>query len=543
MVNPKSVSNNATLELDAIVIGAGFSGMYMLKRLRDDLGLNTRAFEAGEGVGGTWYWNRYPGARCDSESFYYCYSFDEALLQEWEWTSKYPEQPEILRYLNHVADRFDLRKDIQLETRVKSAHFNEQTNRWEIVTESGEQVSARFLISAVGCLSSTNIPDIKGLDSFQGDWHHTGQWPHEGVDFTGKRVGLIGTGSSGIQATPVIAEQSEHLTVFQRTPNFSIPARNQPLPPSRQKEIKAGYKEIWDTAKAGHGGFPYRPTDRSALDFEEKERNEVYEEIWKEGGFKFLWGSFSDIMVSKEANDTAADFIRDKIRKTVNDPVVAEKLIPHDHPYGAKRPPIDTNYFETYNRDNVELVDIRNAPIVEITPSGLLTEDDEYVLDTIVFATGFDAMTGTLLNIDIQGRDGQTLADKWEAGPKTYLGLQVSGFPNFFTISGPGSPSVLSNMPVTIEQHVNWITDCIQSMEDKGQTCIEADLEAESEWVTHVNQIAELTLFWQANSWYLGANIPGKPRIFMPYAGGLPNYRLRCDSVAEKGYEGFKISA
>ncbi|MBV1906923.1 MAG: NAD(P)/FAD-dependent oxidoreductase [Pseudomonadales bacterium] len=536
-------SDKPEIKLDAIVIGAGFSGMYMLKRLRDELGLNTRLYEAGDGVGGTWYWNRYPGARCDSESFYYCYSFSEALLQEWEWSSKYPEQPEILSYLNHVADRFDLRRNIQLETRVTSAKFDEATNRWHILTEQGEHISAQFLISAVGCLSTANVPDIKGLDSFKGDWYHTGKWPHEGVDFTGKRVGLIGTGSTGIQATPVIAAEADHLTIFQRTANFSVPARNVSLTDDLQREIKGNYDEIWRAAKAGHGGFPYIPSDRSALDYSEEERNAIYEDIWKVGGFKFLWGSFSDIMVNEKANDTAADFLRAKIRATVKDPQLAEKLIPNDHPYGAKRPPIDTNYFETFNRDNVSLVDVKKAPITEITEKGVLTADDEYELDIIVFATGFDAMTGTLLSIDIQGRNGLTLAEKWQEGPKTYLGLQISGFPNMFTISGPGSPSVLSNMPVSIEQHVEWISDCIESMREKSQNSIEATLQAESDWVEHVNEIAQMTLFWKANSWYLGANIPGKTRIFMPYAGGIPMYRQRCDEVAEKDYEGFLLSA
>ena len=543
MAVKKNTVKNYSPDYDAVVVGAGFSGMYMLKRLRDNLGLKVKLLEAGDGVGGTWYWNRYPGARCDSESFYYCYSFDEDLLQEWEWSSKYPEQAEILRYLNHVADRFDLRKDIQLNTRVNAADFNEQANLWCVQTEQGDSVTAQFFISAVGCLSSANVPNIKGLENFKGKWYHTGKWPHKRVDFNGQRVGLIGTGSTGIQATPVIAAEAEHLTVFQRTPNFSVPARDEPLTPNLQKEIKQNYADIWQRAKAGHGGFPYTPVTRTALECSEPERQQVYEEIWAQGGFKFLWGSFSDIMINKDANDTAADFIRSKIRATVKDPEIAEKLIPTDHPYGAKRPPIDSNYFETYNRDDVTLVDIKASPIVEITETGVLTEDNEYVLDMIVFATGFDAMTGSLLNMNITGQGGLELREKWKEGPKRYLGLQVAGFPNMFTITGPGSPSVLSNMPVSIEQHVEWISDCIESMRCQGKTRIEATEEAEADWVTHLNQIAQLTLFWQANSWYLGANIPGKPRIFMPYAGGLPNYRMRCNDVAEKGYEGFKLTA
>jgi cation diffusion facilitator CzcD-associated flavoprotein CzcO len=532
-----------TPDLDAVVIGAGFSGLYMLHRLRDVLGLKARVYEMGDGVGGTWYWNRYPGARCDSESHYYCYSFSEELNQEWEWSSRYPEQPEILRYLDHVADRFDLRRDIELETRVVSAVFDEAAGHWAVTTDRGDHVTARFLISAVGCLSASNTPDIEGLERFRGDAYHTGQWPHEGVDFTGKRVGLIGTGSSGIQATPVIAAQADHLTVFQRTPNFSVPAGNEPLTPERQREIKAGYAEMWQLARENNGGFPFKPVERSALDYSESERNAVFEGLWEEGGFKFTWGSFNDVMVDKAANATAADFIRGKIRQIVKDPEVAEKLLPTDHPYGSKRPPIDTDYFRTFNRDNVTLVDVREAPIESITENGLRTRDGEYELDTLVFATGFDAMTGTLLKIDIRGIGGETLASHWEAGPRTYLGLQVAGFPNFFTITGPGSPSVLCNMPVCIEQHVEWISDCISHVRAEGRTRIEATPDAETLWVAHANAISKETLFWEARSWYLGANIPGKPQIFMPYAGGLVLYRECCDGVVARSYDGFELSA
>jgi len=530
-----------TRELDAVVIGAGFSGLYMLYRLRDVLGLRARVYETGDGVGGTWYWNRYPGARCDSESFYYCFSFSKELAQEWEWNSRYPEQPEILRYLNHVADRFDLRRDIQLEARVVSARFDEAGDRWEVATDRGERISARFLITGVGCLSATNVPEIPGLEHFEGDWYHTSRWPHEPVDFSGKRVGLIGTGSSGIQATPVIAAQAEHLTVFQRTPNFSVPARNAPLTPERQREIKAHYDEIWQRTRESAGGFPYVPVERSALDYSEEDRNAVFEQLWEDGGFKFLWGSFYDVLIDKRANATAAEFIRDKIREIVKDPATAEKLLPTDHPYGSKRPPIDTDYYRTFNRPNVSLVDIREAPIEEITTTGLRTRDAEYELDALVFATGFDAMTGALLRIDIRGVGGRSLASHWEAGPRTYLGLQVAGFPNFFTITGPGSPSVLCNMPVCIEQHAEWISDCIAHLREKGATRIEATPEAEEAWVAHVNEVSRQTLFWEARSWYLGANIPGKPRIFMPYAGGMASYRERCDEVVAKGYEGFAL--
>jgi len=538
---PRRRGAGSAPDLDAVIVGAGFSGLYMLYRLRDVLGLKARVFEAGDGVGGTWHWNRYPGARCDSESFYYSFSFSEELEQEWEWTSRYPEQPEILSYLNHVADRFDLRRDIQLGTRVIGASFDESTESWEVRTEAGEPVTARFLISAVGCLSAANIPEIKGLDAFEGDWYHTAAWPQQGVEFGGKRVGLIGTGSTGIQTTPVIAAQAEHLTVFQRTPNFSIPARNGPITQEAWTEIKANYRDIRRRARESLGGFPFELEDRSAMDVSDEERQAIYEQLWEEGGFKFLWGSFRDLLSDKEANDTAAEFIRGKIRETVKDPEVVALLLPTDHPYGTKRPPIDTDYYETFNRPNVKLVDVRKTPIVEATPHGLRTEGGEYELDIIVFATGFDAMTGSLLKIDIHGSGGRTLADKWAAGPRTYLGLQVAGFPNLFTITGPGSPSVMINMPVAIEQHVEWISDCIEHMRTRGLRRIEANLEAEDEWIDHVNKVADMTLYPRADSWYLGANIPGKKRVFMPYVGGQIEYRRRCDEVTARDYLGFEL--
>jgi len=531
-------------DLDAVIVGAGFSGLYMLYHLREVLGLSARVYEAGDGVGGTWYWNRYPGARCDSESFYYCYSFSEELQQEWVWSSKYPEQPEILRYLEHVADRFDLRRDITLGTRVTSAAFQEDHDWWEIRTDDDEVVTARFFVSAVGCLSAANVPPLPGLDRFQGAWYHTGAWPHEGVDFTDKRVGLIGTGSTGIQATPVIAAQAAHLTVFQRTPNYSVPARNFPLTPERSREIKANYGEIRRKARESFGGFPYEPSDKSALEVSTEERQATYERLWaEEGGFQFIYGSYNDLLSNPESNDTAAEFIRSKIRQTVKDPVVAEKLAPKGYPYGTKRPPIDTHYFETFNRDNVTLVDLRETPITEITPTGLRTSAAAYDLDIIVFATGFDAMTGSLLKIDIRGRGGSTLTQKWEAGPVTYLGVQVAGFPNMFVITGPGSPSVLTNMPLAIEQHVEWIGACIAHLRERGLTRVEATEEAEEAWVEHVREVAAGTLFMQADSWYLGANIPGKKRVFMPYVGGFAPYRQRCDEVAANDYEGFVFSA
>jgi cation diffusion facilitator CzcD-associated flavoprotein CzcO len=498
-------------DLDAVVVGAGFAGLYMLHYLRDKLGLAVKLFEVAEGVGGTWYWNRYPGARCDSESSYYCYSFDQELEQEWEWSSKYPEQPEILRYLQHVAERFDLYRSMQFGTRVTAAYYNEGSGRWDVKTDRGEQVRAQYFISAVGCLSAANLPKIPGLESFTGDWYHTGAYPHEGVDFTGKLVGIIGTGSTGIQATPVVAEQADHLWVFQRTPNYSIPARNYLMSPEENRSIKENYAEIRRLARESYGGFPYKLTLRSALDDSPEERQAHYEQLWaEEGGFKFIYGSYFDLLRNQEANDTASEFIRSKIRQIVKDPVAAEKLCPKDYPYGSKRPPIDTRYYETFNRENVTLVDLREAPIEEITPAGIRTSEREYDLDIIVFATGFDAMTGSLLKIDIRGRDGLTLAEKWHGGPRSYLGLQVAGFPNMFVITGPGSPSVLANMPLCIEQHVEWIGRCITHMIDEHLDVVETTEDAEDRWVEHVRKAAEATLFPKANSWYLGANIPGK---------------------------------
>jgi len=530
-------------DIDAVVIGAGFAGLYAVYRLRDVLGLRVRGFEAGDGPGGTWYWNRYPGARCDSESFYYSYSFSDELQQEWTWSSKYPEQPEILRYLNHVADRFDLRRDISFNTRVTAATFLDDRDCWELRTESGEVVTCRFVVSAVGCLSAANVPPIPGLERFEGDWYHTGAWPHEGVDFTGKRVALIGTGSTGIQATPPIAAQADHLFVLQRTPNYSIPARNRPMSEAEWADIKAHYEEIREKCRASWGGFPYERSEVSALAVSPEEREAKYEQLWaEEGGFKFLYGSYNDFLTNEDANHTVAEFIRQKIHDIVKDPAVADALSPRDYPYGTKRPPIDTDYYETFNRDNVTLVDLRTSPIVEITPRGVRTSEREYDVDAIVFATGFDAMTGSLLRIDIRGAGGLSLRDKWAHGPHTYLGLQVAGFPNMFVITGPGSPSVLTNMPLAIEQHVEWISDCIDYMREHGLTRVEPSEDAEAKWGEHVVEVADATLFPKANSWYVGANIPGKTRVFMPYVGGFQPYAEMCDTVAAKGYEGFVLS-
>ena len=536
-------ATDGTAELDAVIIGAGFSGMYQLHTLRDRLGLSVQVLEAGEGVGGTWYWNRYPGARCDSESHSYCFSFSQELLNDWEWSERYPAQPEIIRYLNFVADRLDLRRDVKFGTRVVAADYDESRNRWDVTTEAGERFSAKYLITAVGCLSTTNVPKFEGLESFAGEWYHTGAWPHEGVDFTGKRVIQIGTGSTGIQAVPVIAETAAHLTVMQRTPQFSVPARNTPLTDEFRRWVKEHYPEIHEVMRSTTNGHSFRIMERNAFDVDDNERMAIYEAAWEKGGLQFR-ANFKDMLTSKAANDTAAEFIKHKIRQIVKDPATAEKLANIDHPYAAKRPPIDTNYFDTYNRDNVSLVDVRADPIAAITPTGIrLQSGAEHAADIIVFATGFDAMTGSLLRLGITGREGLTLAKAWEAGPRNYLGLQVAGFPNLFTITGPGSPSVLCNMPVAIEQHVEWITDCIAHLRGHEIERIEARDEASDEWVQQVNEAARATLLPEAHSsWYLGANVPGKPRVFMPYAGGMARYRAICDGVAARDYEGFELN-
>ncbi len=533
-----------TKDLDALVIGAGFSGMYMLICLRDRLGLKAEVLEMADGVGGTWYWNRYPGARCDSESHSYCYGFSKELLQEWEWSERYPEQPEILRYLNHVADRFDLRRSISFNTKVIGAEYDAGANKWIVRTEAGETYRVTYLITAVGCLSSANVPKLKGLEGFQGEWYHTGLWPHEGVDFAGKRVGQIGTGSTGIQAVPVIAEQAGHLTVFQRTANYSIPARNVPLTAEFKEYVKTHADEIRTLMHSTPNGHAFAINPRKVFDVNDEERERIFEDGWAKGGLQFR-AAFGDVLVDEVANAQAAGFIKRKIREVVQNPETAELLADIDHPFAAKRPPIDTEYFEAFNRSNVALVDVRKDPVAEITPTGLKLESGaSFDLDIIVFATGFDAMTGPLLRMEITGRDGLALKDVWSAGPKTYLGLQVAGFPNLFTMTGPGSPSVLCNMPVAIEQHADWIAGCIAHMRANGLRTVETTEGAAEEWGRHVNDLANATLLPKAtHSWYLGANVPGKPRVFMPYAGGMARYREHCAEVVAQGYPGFVLSA
>ncbi len=539
--NQAANRHSVSQEVDAVVIGAGFAGLYMLYKLRE-LGLRARVFETGDGVGGTWYWNRYPGARCDVESMQYSYSFSEELQQEWQWTERYPKQAEILRYVNHVADRFNLRPDIQLKTRVTRAAYDAASNRWTVGTDKGDVVKARFLISAGGCLSAARLPDLPGLADFKGKTFHTGAWPHEAVDFTGQRVGVIGTGSSGIQSIPAIAAQAAQVVVFQRTANFSIPACNRPLPQDEQAAWKADYAERRKKAKTTRSGILYDYSQYASAEVSAEQRQQEYERRWAKGGANYTH-AFNDIYSNKTANDDAAEFVRNKIRAKVKDLAVAELLAPKDHAIGTKRICVDTDYYETYNLPHVSLVDLRATPIEAISPQGVKTSTALHEFDSIVFATGYDAVTGALDRIDIRGKDGAALKETWAAGPRTYLGLMVAGFPNLFLITGPGSPSVLTNVIMAIEQHVELIATCLQHMQKRQLTFAEPTLEAQDQWVAHVNEIASKTLFTGTQSWYMGANIPGKPRVFLPYIGGLGTYTGICDDVVAAGFRGFNFQA
>lgn len=523
---------------DAVVVGAGFAGLYMLHRLRG-LGFTARVYEAGGGVGGTWYWNRYPGARCDVESMQYSFSFSEDLDQQWDWSEKYAPQPEILSYANHVADRFGLRPHIAFDTRVISASFDEAAKCWRIETDRGDQVSAKFCIMAVGCLSAANRPAFKGIEEFRGPVHHTGQWPHEGVDFTGLRAGVIGTGSSAIQSIPIIAQQASSLTVFQRTATYSVPAWNQKLTPEYRKTIKADYPALRAKARARPTGFYFPFNMQPALQATPEERERQYEEAWERGGLPFL-GAFGDLLFEKAANDTIAEFARDKIRGIVQDPATAELLCP-DNVFGCKRLCVDTGYFETYNLPHVKLVDVSKTPINRFTADGIEVDGVEYPLDIVVCATGFAAMTGSFDRIRITGRNGLTLSQKWQAGPRAYLGVASAGFPNLFMITGPGSPSVLASMIQAIEQHVDWMADCMAHLRDLGAATIEPKPQDEDDWVEHVNEVSKVSLRSTCSSWYVGANIAGRPRVFMPYIGGFPIYVQKCNEVMSNGFEGFAI--
>jgi cyclohexanone monooxygenase len=524
-------------DFDVVIVGAGFAGLYMLHKTRG-MGLSARVFEAGDGVGGTWYWNRYPGARCDIESMEYSYSFSEELQQSWKWTERFAPQPEILQYANHVADRFDLRKDIQFSTRVSAAHFDASGARWTVRTDRGDVVSAQFVIMATGCLSSTNMPAFPGLDAYQGERYHTGEWPHEPVDFTGKRVGVIGTGSSAIQSIPIIARQASQLVVFQRTANYSIPARNAPLDREYETRIKAEYPAFRARNRQMPGAFgSANPRNEvPALTSNPEDHRREFDKRWERGGLGFN-GAFNDLMINQQANDIGRDYVAEKIRGIVKDPAVADLLAPRQV-LGCKRICVDTGYYATFNEPHVELVNISQGGIESITPTGVRAAGRTFDFDALVFATGFDAMTGSILKVDIRGREGLALKDAWSAGPRTYLGLNVAGFPNLFTISGPGSPSVLTNMIISIEQHVDWISGCMNWMREHGKRTIEATVSAQDQWVDHVNAVAGMTLYPTCNSWYLGANVPGKTRVFMPLLG-FPPYAQTCEQVAANGYEGF----
>jgi cation diffusion facilitator CzcD-associated flavoprotein CzcO len=521
---------------DAIVIGAGVSGLYQLYRLRE-LGLSVRCFEDGGGVGGTWYWNRYPGCRFDSESETYGYSWSKELLQEWAWKEHYSGQPENEQYLNYVVDKFNLRPNIQLNSRVKSAVYDGKTSRWEIELESGQRARAQFLVTAVGILSARYTPPFEGIDSFKGESYHTSRWPQEKVDFTGKRVAVIGTGATAVQLIPEIAKDVAHLTVFQRTPNYCAPCRNSFVTPETQRRWKATYPEIHKRIRETPTGLPYDFDPRKTLEVPKEERLALYEELWAQPGFSKWLANFRDIMTNREANEDFAEFVRNKIRQRVKDPVVAEKLVPKDHPFGAKRIPLETNYYEAYNRDNVLLVDLKETPIERITPKGIKTSEKEYEFDVIIYATGFDAFTGALTQIDIRSEGGQTLKDKWAEGPKTYLGMQIANFPNLFLAIS----TAFGNYPVCAEMIVEWITDCIRYVREKGYARIAPAPQAEEAWVQHAAELAEGSLFASGNSWFVGANIPGKKRVFLLYANTVPAYRKRCAEVAAKGYEGFLL--
>ena len=534
-------ASETDVDVDVAIAGAGFAGMYLVKRLRD-LGFGVQGFEKAADVGGTWYWNRYPGARCDVESIDYSYSFDPELETEWQWSEKYATQPEILRYADHVATKHDLRKHFRFETGIASARWDEAASRWQLTTTDGDELTCRHYVMATGCLSQPKLPpDIAGIDEFGGEVYYTSQWPHEGVDFTGKRVGVIGTGSSGIQSIPIIAEQAAELTVFQRTPNFSIPAGNGEIRPEKRQAIAGRHAEYREEARWSRAGVPLDLPEEGAFQLDPEERQRRLEAGWQEGTLFGLSRAFNDAAVNEAANDIVAEFIRNKIREVVDDPSVAEDLCPDDHPFGTKRPCLDSGYFATFNRPNVTLVNLRKDPLHTITESGVDTASRSFEFDALVFATGFDAMTGAIVAVDIAGRGGQSLKQKWADGPLTYLGLMVEGFPNFYAVTGPGSPSVLSNMMVSIEQHVEWITDTLADLRDRGLGVIEPTPTAEAGWVQHANDCADLTLYHKANSWYMGANVPGKPRVFLPYIGGVDAYRQACVDVVDQGYLGFRL--
>ena len=529
--------NDIVEEMDVLIIGAGVSGLYQLYRLRQ-IGLNARSFEAGGGVGGTWYWNRYPGARFDSESYSYAYSFSEELLQEWDWTEHFSGQPENEKYLNFVADKFKLKPHIRLNSRIKSAIYDAKANRWDVTTEDGHRARAQYVISAVGILSATHMPNIPGIETFKGQSFHTSRWPHEKVDFTGKRVGVIGSGATAVQLIPHVAKEAKHLTVFQRTANYCCPLRNSTISDEEQAKIKASYEEIFKRCNQTFASFMQEFDPRRTFDVPQAERYAFYEHIWSQPGFTKWFGCFHDIMTDEAANADYAEFVRSKIRARVKDPAIAELLSPKDHPFGAKRIPMETGYYEVYNQDNVKLVDVKSKPILSITPTGVKTADAEYELDVIIYATGFDAITGELARMDIRGVNGQTLKEKWDNGPSTYLTLQTAGFPNLLIVNG----AVFCNFTRCVEVVGEWVANCLSYMRDKGYQRIEADATAEEAWNEHAQSLTEGMIFTKTDSWFMGTNVPGKKRGFLFYAGGAPAFREKVSEVAAKGYEGFKLS-
>lgn len=525
-------------DLDVLVVGAGFSGLYSVYRLRE-LGFRVHGIDAGEDVGGVWYWNRYPGARCDIESVDYCYSFSDELVREWDWTERYPAQPEILRYINFVADKFGLREDFTFGTRVDSVTWDEEDRRWHVTTDRGDDITASHVIMATGQLAVPQLPDIDGIEDFEGRTLHTGSWPHEGVDVTGERVGVIGTGSSGVQVIPQLAKQAGHLTVLQRTAHFVMPAENHPLDREYAEDLKTRFEEYREIARHHPGGTHRRFGTSSALEVSDEELRESFDDYWDRGGPDVL-AAYTDLRTDERAADRVGELVREKIRGIVHDPATAERLCPRGYPFGSKRLVLEIDYYTTYNRDNVDLVDVHADPIERIGPNGvILRSGTEVELDTLVFATGFDALTGALFSANITGVGGLTLPDAWKDGPRTYLGVATHGFPNLYFVAGAGSPSVISNVLISIEQHVEWITDHIAWLRDHDLDRSEATEAAQDEWTHHVYETAAPTLFMKGNSWYLGANVPGKPRVFSLYLGGVGRYREVCDDVAARDYAGF----
>ena len=528
--------NGDVEEYDVLIIGAGVTGLYSLYRFRE-LGFSVRAFEDASGVGGTWYWNRYPGARFDSESYTYGYSFSEDLLQEWDWKELYSGQPENERYLNHVADKFDLRRHIRFNSRVASCVYDEEANRWELEMQDGHRARGQFLITAVGLLSAHYVPDFEGIHDFKGPWCHTGRWPKEGMDLAGKRVGVVGTGATAVQLITEIAKEVGHLTVFQRTPNFCAPLRNREIDDDEQQIIKANFAEIFRKCMETPGSFMHEFDTRSALEVSHEERMAQYEALWQEPGFKKWLSNFYDVMMPGEANEDYAEFFRNKIRERVHDSVVAEMLVPKDHMFGAKRLPCESGYYEVYNQDNVLLVDVKKAPIQRITPDGIQTADAHYDLDVIIYATGYDAVTGSLNRMRIQGQNGLTLQEKFSQGPRTFMGIQSVGFPNLFTINAAS----VGNFVRAAEPLVEWVSECVAHVRDNGYHCIQPTQGAEEDWTQHMIEGGKNTLRTQADSWFVGANIPGKARFLLTAPDSAPAMRARRAEVVANGYEGFNL--